>query len=70
MDINHKLKEFMSARVRKKQKIARPKITLPQKIIPFKNADKKWHEKWTEGRDLLDFPHPYRITLTGPPNSG
>lgn len=60
----------MSARVRKKQKIARPKITLPQKIIPFKNADKKWHEKWTEGRDLLDFPHPYRITLTGPPNSG
>jgi hypothetical protein len=43
---------------------------IPQQLIAFKNKDKKWHERWTENRDPLDFPHPYRITLTGPPNSG
>ena len=43
---------------------------LPPELIRFKNPDKKWHETWKPGRDLLDFPHPYRITLTGPPNSG
>lgn len=43
---------------------------LPAELIRFSNPDKKWHEKWNPGRDLLDFPHPYRITLTGPPNSG
>jgi len=60
----------MSNTNNKKRKLSRPRVTLPQKIIPFKNSDKKWHESWTEGRDLLDFPHPYRITMTGPPNSG
>lgn len=39
-------------------------------IIPFKNKDKKFHEKWTGGRNLLNFPHPWRGVLLGPPNSG
>lgn len=43
---------------------------LPQEIIAFSNADKKWHEKWTDDRDLLNFPHPNRVVLTGPPNRG
>ena len=55
----------------KRSKIA-PK--LPTKLIAFPNADKKWHEKWEtpEGqppRDLLNFPHPVRAILTGPPKS-
>lgn len=43
---------------------------LPRKIIPFSNPDKGWHETWHPDRDLLDFPHPFRCNLTGPPNSG
>lgn len=44
---------------------------LPSCIIPFANNDKKsWHERWKAGDDLLQFPHPFRATLTGPPNSG
>jgi len=43
---------------------------LPQKILPIPNADKKWHEKWDEGRDLLNIPHPFRLCTLGPPNSG
>jgi len=31
---------------------------LPKELIAFPNADKSWHEKWTEGRDLLNLPHP------------
>lgn len=37
------------------------------KLVPFVNADKGWHEKWTKGRNPLDIPHPFRALLTGPP---
>jgi hypothetical protein len=47
-----------------------PIVDIPRELIAFKNKDKKWHEHWEANRDPLDFPHPYRITLTGPPNSG
>ena len=43
---------------------------LPKKIIPIKNPDKENHEVWVEGRDMLDFPAPYRMVLLGKPNSG
>ena len=46
------------------------KKKLPTTLIPFPNVDKKWHEKWGEGRDLINFPHPFRGVLLGPPNSG
>ena len=43
---------------------------LPQKIIALPNADKKFHEKWTPGRDLLNITHPFRALFLGPPNCG
>ena len=43
---------------------------LPQKIIPIHCADKKNHEKWHKGRDLMDIPAPARICCLAPPNSG
>jgi len=39
-------------------------------IVPIDNPDKTWHEKWTPGRGLLNFPHPFRSVLLGPPNTG
>jgi hypothetical protein len=48
----------------------KPKKKLPQCIIPIKNPDKLFHEKWTPSRDPLDLPHPFRICLLGKPNSG
>lgn len=47
------------------------KIKLPKSLLPIKNLDKKFHEVWDEPTcDLLDFPHPFRGVLLGPPNSG
>lgn len=44
---------------------------LPYQLIPFPNNDKKtWHEKWFEGRDPLNPPHPWRACLSGPPGVG
>jgi DNA polymerase III delta prime subunit len=44
---------------------------LPQQLLDLTmSADKKWHEKWRRGQDLLQFPHPFRACLSGPPNSG
>ena len=43
---------------------------LPQKIIPFRNHDKHFHETWYLERDWLDFPHPFRMMLASKPNGG
>ena len=44
---------------------------LPAQLLDLTmSADKKWHEKWKRNQDLLQFPHPFRACLTGPPNSG
>lgn len=40
------------------------------RLVAFENADKGFHETWTPGRKPLDFPHPFRALLTGPPNLG
>lgn len=45
-------------------------IRLPKKIIPIDNPDKEFHEKWYENRSMLNFPHPARVVLLGPPNKG
>lgn len=45
-------------------------VRLPNKIIPLSNPDKKFHEKWSESRNKLNFPHPWRCVLLGPPNCG
>ena len=46
------------------------KLKLPNKIIPMPNADKKFHERWDEGRNMLNIPHPYRLVAVGKPNVG
>ncbi len=43
---------------------------LPRKLIAIGNKDKAFHEKWEVGRDPLNFPHPFRVCLSGPPNTG
>lgn len=43
---------------------------LPDIIIPIANPDKTWHEEWTSERGKLNFPHPFRAVLLGPPNTG
>lgn len=45
-------------------------MSLPKKIISMENKDKKFHEKWGVTRDLMDIPHPFRLIIGGPPNSG
>jgi hypothetical protein len=57
----------MSEKRKKKKKIEK---RLPQEIIPIRNPDKDWHEKWKVGRDPLNLPHPFRGVLLGKPNSG
>jgi hypothetical protein len=43
---------------------------LPDVLLPLKNADKKFHEFWKPGRNMLNFPHPCRGVFLGPPNVG
>jgi len=41
------------------------------KKLPFKhNVEKKFFEKWDSEREIANFIHPYRMMVTGPPNSG
>jgi hypothetical protein len=52
----------------KKKTKRRIKVTgkLPKELIFLPNADKvDWHEHWSENRDLLDFPHPFRCCILG-----
>lgn len=43
---------------------------LPERLLPFPNKDKDFHEHWFPGRDLANFPHPFRMISSGPPGSG
>lgn len=45
-------------------------MKLPNELIPIKNADKKFHEKWTKGRNPLNIIHPMRMLCIGQPNVG
>lgn len=53
-----------------RKKKSKSKRRLPNEIIPIPNADKGFHEKWYEGRNLLNIPHPFRAVCLGPPNVG
>lgn len=46
------------------------KARLPNKILALPNPDKKFHERWYSGRNMLNFPHPWRGVFLGPPNVG
>lgn len=50
----------------------RKKKGLPRQLIAIGNKDKEFHESWDDqpDRDPLNFPHPFRMILTGPPNTG
>jgi len=43
---------------------------IPDGLIVLKNQDKGFHEKWEPGANMLDFPHPFRGLLAGPPGVG
>lgn len=51
---------------------------LSSSIIPIKNPDKQFHESWesrkfdgeTFDRHPMNFPHPARVVLFGPPGTG
>lgn len=43
---------------------------IPNEIIAIDNPDKEFHERWYRGRNLLNFPHPFRAVMLGPPNVG
>jgi hypothetical protein len=68
----------VTARKRKKpeseksegKKDSKEVLPLPTSLLAIKNADKKDHEMWTPDRDILNFPHPFRGVLLGPPNCG
>lgn len=46
------------------------KLLETNKIIPIKNSEKLWHEKWYKGRNILNFPHPFRAIIVAKPNTG
>ena len=52
--------------------IRRKKVNarLPNKILALPNPDKTFHEKWYQGRNMLNIPHPWRAVFLGPPNCG
>lgn len=43
------------------------RIKLPQKLLYVPSCDKDFIEKWTKGRDPLNFPASFRIILCGKP---
>ena len=43
-------------------------MRLPNRLLALPNADKEFHETWRDGRNLLNFPHPWRGVFLGPPN--
>lgn len=42
----------------------------PNKLTVIHNADKGFHEKWDNKRNLCNFPHPFRAILIGRPGCG
>lgn len=53
-----------------KKKDSSKKPLKANKLIVFPNPDKEFHEEWESGRHLMNFPHPFRACICGPPNSG
>lgn len=52
-------------------KLIKKENLYPDELIIIPNPEKKFHEKWFTGRNMLNFPHPYRILLTSiQPNLG
>jgi ABC-type cobalamin/Fe3+-siderophores transport system ATPase subunit len=58
----------MTSRTQKEKKIKR--LRLPNELLPLPNKDKEFHETWNDRRNPLNFPHPFRMCLLGPPGVG
>ena len=55
----------------KKAQLDKKKETkYPNELIHIPNVEKRFHEKWTPNRNMLNFPHPYRCLLLGGVNMG
>jgi|TARA_R110000764_G_scaffold17132_2_gene47168 hypothetical protein len=52
----------------KRSKKKKVKHRLPNELIAIPCADKAFHERWYKGRNMLNFPHPWRGVFLGPPN--
>lgn len=57
-------------RKRLKKKHKRKRSGLPNHLFALPNRDKAFHEKWYPGRNLIDFPHPFRLVCVSKPNGG
>jgi hypothetical protein len=55
---------------KKEKEEKKEKKVLPRQLLAIRNLDKKDHETWDTAGDLLNFPHPFRGVLLGPPNCG
>jgi len=49
----------------KRDKSLKLSSKLPNNIVKIENVDKKFHEKWYDGRGVCDFPHPFRCVILG-----
>ena len=45
-------------------------MAAPKKLKFRHNVEKKYFETWTDDRPIENFPHPYRMLISGRPNSG
>lgn len=69
-EMGHSTKHRKKQVSKKRKSKHAPRERLPKRIVAFGNADKQFHEKWTQGRDLLDIPHPFRLIAASKPNAG
>ena len=54
----------------KHKKSKKHKKSLPNKLLLIKSIDKGFHERYYEGRNLLNYPHPWVMVCTGRRNAG
>lgn len=64
------MEKYSHSNIKKKKKKGKYNGSLPKEIIMFESCDKQSHEHWTPGRDLANFPKPFKMIITGPPNRG
>ncbi len=66
-DMELMVRKALHAKTKKRKQ---KKSRLPDELFPLPNPDKDFHEKWYVGRNLLDFPHPFRMIMCSVPNGG
>ena len=62
MDDNDKTKQKSQQALKKKLDT----YIHQDRIVPIHSADKRFHESWHKGRNLLNLPAPTRIICAGP----